>query len=136
MDSLRFYDYASADSIEVLEIGKVAPRSSDDTTLRIGNLSETYQAEDVTVVVEDAGDGAQIWLSLDGDIFGATIAVGDIPPNSISGPFWMRRVTPSTQPDGAYGASLSASASSWTYAADTGASESLPLATPDNPPND
>ena len=136
MESLVFYDYLSADPITSLTIGLVAPRSSDDTTLRIGNDSDTYQAEDVIVSVVDNGDGDQLWLSLDGDNFAASVLIGDIPPNSVSGPFWLRRVTPSTQADDTCTAELSALSAAWTYAADTGTSDNVPLATPDNPPVD
>lgn len=136
MESLVFYDYVTTDPITSLELGVVAPRSSDDTVLRIGNTSDTYQAEDIVVAVEGVGDDHQLWLSTDGDSFASSIVVGDVPPNSLSGPFWLRRVSASTEPDGDCSAVLSAVPTAWTSTADAGATESIALATPDNPPND
>lgn len=136
MESLVFYDYVTTDPITALALGVVAPRSSDDTVLRIGNTSDTYQAEDITVSVVSTGDDHQLWLSLDGDVFTASILVGDVPPNSLSGPFWLRRVTASTEPDGDCTAVIAAVPAAWTSTVDAGITENIPLATPDNPPDD
>lgn len=136
METLVFYEYTTSDVLIGLDFGAVAPRSSADTMLRIGNPSDIYQAEDVIVTVADDADGGQLWISLDGDVFGTSIDLGDVPPNSVSGPFWLRRVTASTQADGECAATLRAYPTAWVYPIDNNASQNMPLNTPDNPPDD
>jgi hypothetical protein len=138
MDNLIFYDFTNSAPIIALDLGTVAGRSSDDTIMRVANTSDTYQAENVIIAV--AGDypeaRSQLWVSTDGDIFTAQIDIGDIPPNSLSGPFWLRRVTASDTEANGYSASLSATPSGWSNTTDGSLSDNIGLSTPDNPPND
>lgn len=134
MDNLVFHDYTSGAGVTAVDLGAVAPSSSDDTMLRVANTSTTFQAENVTVSL--SGEHAsQIWLSADGDSFAATLDLGDIPPDSISAPFWVRRVTPSSGV-GSCTASLTATPQSWKYTLDTSTSDNVALHTPDNPPDE
>lgn len=133
MENLTFRD-ADAEDVDTVYLGPVGPSSSDDTILRLANTNATFQAQDVTVIVSGA-DADQLWLSLDGDYFAASIDLGDIPPDSSSGPFWVRRVTPSTA-TGDCAATLTATPASWKYTLDTSTSDNVPLSTPDNPPDD
>lgn len=127
MDSLRFYDVANTQTLTTaLDIGTVAPASSDDTELRLQNLSDQYQAEDVTVTVT-GDDAVQLWLSADGDVFGPAITVGDIPPGGVTPAFWLRRVTASTTPTGAQSAALSAQPVGWTTYTDTSTSDNVAI---------
>lgn len=127
MDSLRFYDVGNTATIDTtLAIGTVAPSSSDDTELRLQNTSDLYQAEDVTVTITGP-DAVQLWLSADGDTFGPSINLGDIPPGGISPAFWLRRVTPSTSPVSTRTAALSAQPVGWTTYMDTSASDNVPI---------
>src|SRR4051794_9825245 len=74
-------------------------RSSGDLTLIVKNQSGLYTASDVTVTIEDttvAGARTQFLLSLDGISFTASLDLGDMPPNSVSTTFWLRRTTAST----------------------------------------
>lgn len=129
MEALVFYTYETVQALTALPFGAVAPRSSDDTLMRVVNASETYQAEDVAVVLSGP-DATQMWLSLDGDVFSAAINVGDIPPSSASIIFTLRRVTPGTAPDGACTADLAATPTSWSTPIDHSSSGNLPLDTP------
>lgn len=143
MNFLEFYVSTSAEPLGNLSLGDCTPGSSDDFVLRVGNVSSDLQAQDVTVGIDadSTTQGDQLWLSLDGDVFTASVAIGDIPPGSISAPFFLRRITPSTfdnggiWPTGCF-ARVTASAADWIYPLDTSSSENVALATPDNPPDD
>lgn len=134
MDDLIFYDFATNEDIPSLDLGNVAPRSSGDLAFRVFNPNTTYQAQSVVVSVVDAADGDQLWLSVDGDTFGTVVDVGSIAPSSTSSPFVLRRVTASTQANGACSGEITAKPTAWLSASDSGTSEDLPLYTPDNPP--
>lgn len=132
MDALRFYDVETATVAVSLSLGTVAPASSDDTLLRVQNISDLYQAEDVTVQVSTGPDAVQLWLSADGDRFSSSIDVGAVPPGGYSPPFWLRRVTPSTNVGGACNAALQASCASWSNPVDTSLSTNVPISTEDD----
>lgn len=136
MDDLIFYDYATNEDILSLDLGNVAPRSSGDLAFRVFNPNTTYQAESVTVSVVDTADADQLWLSVDGDIFGTVVEIGSIAPSSTSSPFFMRRVTASTHANGSCSGQITAKPTAWLSASDSGTSENTPLYTPDNPPPD
>lgn len=131
MEALAFYDIATVSNPTTLDIGIGAPGSSDDTLLRVSNLSDLYQAEDVTVEVTGP-DALQLWLSLDGDTFTTAITVGDIPPGGGSPTIWLRRVTSSTTSPGDYQAALTATPTGWTHPVDTTPSDNIPLDTEDS----
>lgn len=126
MDTLVFYtsDYMIAQTS--LALGFVAPASSDDTAMVLVNPSDSYQANDVTVHAS-GDDSDQLYLSTDGDTFGPSIVVGDIPPNANSAPFWLRRVTPSTAGLGAATASLTATPDTWSDVTDASTSTNVSL---------
>lgn len=130
MESLGFYDVEIATTTTTLDIGTVAPTSSDDSMLRVVNNSDLYQAEDVTVTVAGP-DAIQLWLSNDGDNFSASIGVGDIPPGGLSGTFWLRRVTPANSALGARHAVVVATPNSWSNPVDTSTSGNVALSTED-----
>lgn len=128
MDSLVFYTWTDFEPITAtLNLGSIAARSSDDLMLQVVNGSDTYQARDVSVTVSGA-DAQQLYLSLDGDDFAASIEVGSIAPGSGCTPFWLRRVTPSTF-TGAATATLSATPTEWTHPVDVTASTNVALGT-------
>lgn len=112
MDALSFYDVAATGTTTGLDLGTIAPVSSDDTQLRIYNSSTSAQADNVIVTVDGDND-SDIYLSTDGARFTATAEVGDIAPGSYSSVFWMRRVTDSFALNGTYTATLHATAGSW-----------------------
>jgi hypothetical protein len=128
MPFLQFFDVETQANISTLNIGTVAPSSSDDTPLRLLNTSDQFQAEDVTVAATGT-DAVQLWLSLDGDSFAASINIGDIPPSGTSDTFWLRRVTPSTSATGGRSAALSATPAAWTAPVDTSSTDNIPLDT-------
>lgn len=130
MDALRFYVIDIFSAPTTFDIGTVAPASSDDTRLRLENTNDTYQAEDVVVSVAGA-DAIQLWLSLDGDIFTPTIALGDIAAGASSDTFYLRRVTPGGTADGSCSAELTATPAGWTGAADPSTSDNVPITTED-----
>lgn len=133
MDNLVFYDNDDhSTEIDDLDYGPVAPASSDDTSLFVFNDSDTYQANDVIVTL-DGDDADQLWLSLDGEVFGTTVDVGDIPPNAGSAGFVLRRVTASTIATGACSAELIATPGSWSSPIDVSLSTNIGLDA-DNPP--
>lgn len=127
MDYLRFYDIENNATIDTaLDIGSVARSSSDDTQLRLENLSDQYQAEDVTVSITGA-DAVQLWLSADGDTFGPSLALGDIPPGGVSPTFWLRRVTHTGSPGGQRSAALRVQPVGWTSWTDDSTSGNVPI---------
>lgn len=119
MVDLAFWGYLDPAQLLTCDLGVVAARSSDDIQLRITNLDTEYTATGITVTVT-GGAAAQLWLSDDGEVFGDSVQVGDVPALAASAPFWLRRVTPSTAAAGAYTAGLLATATGW----------SLPTAAP------
>lgn len=125
---LTFQTLDSTTGLSDLDLGTVAPGSSADTLLRVGNGSDLYQAMSVTVSAA-SGDWEQAWLSTDGEVFTERINVGDIPPGGISPTFWLRRVTASTVADGGYYVYLAASPSTWADPVDTSGSDNIPLDT-------
>lgn len=124
MDTLSIWDYSSLTRLSALDFGASVAATSDDLTLRVVNDSDVYQAEDVTVSV-DGTNSDQLWLSLDGESFAATVSVGDLPPGAASAPLWLRRVTASTATAGLCTAGLHAVPTGWTTVSDT----------PDSPAN-
>jgi hypothetical protein len=129
MDALIFYDVSGITTTTSLDLGTVAPATSDDTQLRVYNSSGFYQAQDVTVTITGP-DATQLWLSLDGDVFGGTAEVGDIPPGGYSPIFWLRRINDSFSITGARTATLQATPASWSDPDDTaGTSDNIPLDT-------
>lgn len=124
---LVFYNVRAVAVITALDLGDAAPASSDDTMLRVANTSDLYLAKDVTV--STAGpDALQLWLSTDGDTFGTSIKLGNVPPGGFSSIFWLRRVTPSDA-DGTGQAALSAIPASWSSNTDTTTSDNVALET-------
>lgn len=130
MESLAFSSSNDSITLTALDLGQAKDASSDDMILRVQNLSGSYQAEDVTVTVSGT-DAIQLWLSTDGEVFGDTIDVGDIPPGSASGVFWLRRVSVLAA-SGAFTAQLSAIPASWSEPIDTSTSDNVPLITEDS----
>lgn len=126
METLLFFDQDANAGTTALSLGTVAPHSSDDTQLNVVNGSDLYQAQDVTVTVS-GDDAIQLWLSLDGDTFTASINLGDIAPRSASPTFWLRRVT--SDDTGACTAALTATPAAWTDPIDTSTSTNIPLDT-------
>lgn len=127
MSALVFYDIENAVQITALNLGTVAPSSSDDTMLRLFNTDDNYQADNVTIAATGS-DAIQLWLSTDGDVFTASITVGDIAPNGSSPPFWLRRVTPAdAAPTG--NAALAATPASWSTTLDSTTSNNVFLDT-------
>ncbi len=129
MEKLVFYNdnqgvLITQEQITTVDLGTVAPASSDDTRLRIGNPSPTYQADDVVVTSESTD---QLLLSVDGDTYAPAINLGDLPPSGISDPFYLRRITPSTAPPGGYTGTLRATPTAWLAPIDTSASNNIPL---------
>lgn len=133
MDALIFYDVANTVTATTLNLGTVAPATSDDTQLRVYNSSGSYEAGDVTVSITGT-DADDLYLSTDGISFTATAQVGDIPPGGFSPIFWMRRITDSFSFTGSTcSATLQAIPASWTSPDDAvGTSEFIPLDTSDN----
>lgn len=89
-----------------LNWGPAAPGSSADVPVRVKNMSEVYFANDIVLSVYDTGDvatpsvAAQHLVSVDGATFAATVNMGDLAPQAISGPVTLRRVTdPAAQLD-------------------------------------
>ena len=133
MESLQFFEYAGAAVVDLLDLGTVAPSSSDDSQYFVYNNSDVYQASDVTVTTTTISGQVsdQLFLSLDGEAFATSIDLGQVPPNGSSLPFWLRRVTPSTADLGQQSAFLSALPGSWTAPVDTSADDDVALETPD-----
>src|SRR3954469_9015784 len=125
MANLGFFDAETVLATSALDLGTVAPRSSDDSGLWLTNGSD-FLAEDVTVTVS-GGDSGQLWLSLDGEAFYASINVGDIAPGGSSIPFWLRRVTSSASSTGGRNGSVTATPSAWSNPVDTSTSDNIPL---------
>jgi hypothetical protein len=123
---LGFIDAETITAVTAISLGNVAPGSSDDSGVWITNDSD-YRAEDVTVTVSAVNDGDQLWLSLDGDSFSASIDVGDVAPGGASVPFWIRRVTASTDPIGGCSGTVVATPAAWTIPIDTSTSDNIPL---------
>ncbi len=120
--------------ITAIDLGTVAPASSDDTRLRVQNPSDTYQADDV-IVTSLAPD--TLLLSVDGDTYAPAINLGDLPPGGISDSFTMRRITASTSPTGVVTGKLRALPTAWLAPIDTSGSDNVPLPTdPDDEPDD
>jgi hypothetical protein len=126
VESLVFYTYQDYQLLTQFDFGPVAPRSSDDVQMQVINTSQSYQAADVIVNVDDGDDAAQLLLSLEGDTFGVSINVGTIPPGAGCVPFWLRRVTPSDA-TGIGSASLLATPTAWTEPVDTSTSDNVGL---------
>lgn len=124
MDALSFYDVDNVALITTLDLGEVAPSSSDDITLRVVNISDQHQADDVTVSTDAPG----LLLSVDGEVFTASIDVGGIVPKGTSAPFVLRRVTASTEHGGG-SATLTATPAAWTGSFDQSTSDNIPLDT-------
>jgi hypothetical protein len=127
MDSLAFYDVRAVATVTTLDLGDVAPSSSDDLMLRVVNLSDIYVAKDVTVTTDNP-DAVQIWLSTDGDNFSSSIELGNIPPGGSSYTFFLRRVTPSDA-TGIGDAILLAEPAAWAPSGEATASDNIPLET-------
>jgi hypothetical protein len=131
VDSLSFYDVETGLLVTGLDLGAVNRSTSDDTTMRVYNNSSAYQCENVTVlIIGSAAD--QLWLSDDGEVFTATIEVGDIPPQSYSPIFTLRRVTGQTATEQAFTAGLRAYPADWVSPVDSTTSGVTPLDTSDS----
>lgn len=128
METLVFFSATEATALSAVDLGAVAPRSSDDTALRVHNTSDLYQAQDVTVTVSGS-DADQLWLSLDGDVYTASVDLGDIPPGAGSPVFWLRRVTAHDTPTGACAGQVAAAPAAWTSTVDTSTTANVPLDT-------
>lgn len=107
--------------------GMIAAGSSGDVRLRVHNDSDLYAAAAVVVAVGAPADtdladaSGEYLLSGDGATFTATITLPDLPPQAVSEPFTLRRVTPPDTPVGVYGYQLFATATTWRPAAAGGA---------------
>lgn len=86
---------ASGELLNV-QFGTVRPASAADRTFRVKNLSTAYTAREVAVSVQDSAhaDATDLYLSLDGQTFTASVALGDLPPSATSPALTLRRVTP------------------------------------------
>lgn len=127
MEELKFYKPSAAAQITALALTPAAPSSSDDILLRIANTSDLYQAENVVVSCDGSQDGRDLWLSLDGADFSASIEVGDILPGGLSLAFTLRRVSPSDTGVGLKQCTLKATPAGWTNPIDTSSSDDIPL---------
>jgi hypothetical protein len=128
MPALTFYDVQNSAATSYLDLGTVAAATSDDTQLRVYNTSGAYQAEDVTVAL-DGSSANDLYLSLNGDTFTATVKVGDIPPGAYSPVITVRRVTDHLNPAGVHTARLLATPARWSLPDDIGTSTTIPLDT-------
>jgi hypothetical protein len=126
MNSLTVFDIDSGITATSIDIGTVGAGSSDDTILRIYNTSDAATAEDVTLSL-DGDQQEQLYLSLDGDIFGTSIDLGDIPPSGFSPVFTLRRVTASVTVDGPCAADLVITPVGWSTTADQSISTNIAL---------
>jgi hypothetical protein len=126
VESLSFYDVENATTAVALDLGTIAPRSSEDFTLQVVNNSDLYQAAAVTVSIT-GDDAVQLWLSLDGEAFAPSVVVGDVAPGGSSEVFWLRRVTAGAEPVGTCTASLSALPALWEHPVDNTVSDNIPL---------
>lgn len=126
METLSFVDVENATTVESMELGTVASKSSEDFLLRVVNKSDAFQAKDVEITVGGA-DALQLWLSTDGESYGPSINVGTVAPGATSPVFWLRRVTPSDASVGEFDATLTAAPAGWTASADTSASDNVPI---------
>lgn len=131
MDTLSFYNVETGAIITNLDLGAINRCTSADTQLRIYNNSTAYQCEQVTISATGV-NADQLWLSTDGDVFYASVLVGDIPPRSYSPVFTLRRVTPLSAPEQAYTAGLSALPVGWISPVDSTTSGITPLDTSDS----
>lgn len=129
MNSLVFYTYddLTARPFGLLDLGQVAPRSSDDINMQVRNVSDTYQAEDVIVEVQAGAAASQLFLSLDGDSFSHSVVIGDIAPGAGSVVFVLRRVTPSNAASGITFANLTATPAGWMSVVDHSSSTNVAL---------
>lgn len=123
---LGFFDAENVEATTELDLGEVAPGSSDDSGMWITNDSD-MRAEDVVITVY--GDNPHcLLLSLDGVTFTASINVGSVAPGGASTPFWVRRITPSSTPtDTISTANLMATPGSWVDITDDSTSDNIPL---------
>lgn len=121
METLAFWHPSEDDYItsSFFDWGTVAAGSSDDKMFRIRNESTVYDAVGVVVSLHPleapATPGAQYqhYLSLDGNVFTATVSV-DIAAATLSPLLWLRRVTPSTATTGGpFGFEIRATATTW-----------------------
>lgn len=127
METLQFFNVKLGRAVAASQFGAVAPSSSDDVLFRIVNVSDLYQADDVTVTV-GGNNAAQLHLSLDGDNFYPEVNVGDVPPGGMSIAITMRRVTPANSQTTCT-ATLTATPASWSDPVDTSTSDDVPLET-------
>lgn len=131
MEALAIFDVVAAELTSAIDIGTVMASTSDDTTLRVYNISDLYQASEVTLTLAGVNPG-QLYLSTDGENFTASITVGDIPPGAYSAVFVLRRVTHYMVQDGTYTATLVATPAAWSNPASSGTSDNIPLDTSDS----
>lgn len=119
--SLDFWHPLDDEAIDesYLPVAEVAQGSSADVRLRVRNSSDTYTAQAITVATAapldtSAGDASgQFLLSADGQVFAAALDLGDLAPQQISDPIWLRRVTSPDSQTGTYAFLLTATAGSW-----------------------
>lgn len=115
MDRLALWGFAVDAELDTFTLGDAPRRSSADWRFRVRNMSGTYIAKAVTVHLE-GDDATQLLLSLDGDTWAASAELGDVNAFSVSGPIWLRLVTPSTADTGASTATVRVHADHWAYA--------------------
>jgi hypothetical protein len=101
-----------------LDWGDVPRASTDNSQVRIKNLSSTLTANTITVSVDALTDTtpsvpAQHTLSIDGGAFGPTCAVETLAPGEISSALTLRRTTSSNAVLSLWAARISAIALSW-----------------------
>lgn len=112
MDALALWGYSRDAEILVVDFGTVPRRSSDELQVRVKNLSTSYTATDVVVSIVGALDW-HYYLSLDDDVFTATVELGDLAPGDLSDGITVRRVTPTTAPLGEHTVDIRATPASW-----------------------
>ncbi len=113
-DSLAIWAYAVNGKLVGLDFGEVPACSSGDVMIRVKNQSPRYTAHDVTLQFQPHPDlGWHFYLSDDGVNFAATLDLGELAPNALTGAIWIRRVTPSDTDLGAKQTRLSATVAAW-----------------------
>ena len=120
-DSLVLWDAAVEEPLEAgfFDWGSVARRSSADLFFCVANTSLVYTALGVSVNIVDTGSvaspsqAAMHLLSLDEEIFTASVSLGDLEPATVSHVVNLRRVVPAAAPLGTWTFQILAQAQSF-----------------------
>jgi hypothetical protein len=120
VDTLVFWQPDTNASLSAATLPTTAARrSSQQTTFRLHNASDSYTAVTVVVDLVDRSPtatisaAAQYLLSADAITYTATLTLDTLVPGATSPPLYLRRVTPSDAPTGTWPFTLRAQAGSW-----------------------